>query len=234
VTTGERRIQIDLSMSEDSECVSRSEGPRLPSRHFVPPWLRSPQGAFPGVVALELVLAQTEKVAVGVPRVYGYREGFELELRVVSGADGDELGSRLYHAGRAGWLRPDEQGLLPPEMLRLAVEFADGSRASNVMPMSRDLQTQPAGPTMHAQGGGGGAGDWRQSLWVWPLPPAGPLSFVCEWPALGIPLARHTIDAQLILDAAARAQLIFPHEQLKLPTWPSVTEPRAENQPFVF
>jgi hypothetical protein len=31
---------------------------------------------------------------------------------------------------------------------------------------------------------------------------AGPLEFVSEWPAFGIPETRASIDAQLILDAA--------------------------------
>jgi hypothetical protein len=63
---------------------------------------------------------------------------------------------------------------------------------------------------MHHGGGGGGGGDWRQSEWVWPLPPPGPLAFVCEWPAAGIPLSRSEINAQMILDAARRAEVIFP------------------------
>ncbi len=92
-----------IDVSDQLESAQDAE----PPRYHVPPWLRSPQGVFPGVVALELVLARTEKVAVGIPRVYGYREGFELELRVISGPDAEELDSRLYHAGRAGRLRPD-------------------------------------------------------------------------------------------------------------------------------
>jgi hypothetical protein len=41
------------------------------------------------------------------------------------------------------------------------------------------------------------------------LPPSGPLAFVCEWSAASIPVTRHEIDAQLLLDAAERAQQIF-------------------------
>jgi hypothetical protein len=32
---------------------------------------------------------------------------------------------------------------------------------------------------------------------------------VCEWPAAEIPLTRHEVEAQAILDAAARATIIF-------------------------
>jgi hypothetical protein len=205
-----------------------------PVRRFVPARLRAPQGVFPGVLALELVLARTEKVAIAIPRVYGYPEGFEIELRVISGADGAELDSRLYRAGRAGHLDLDDRGLPPPEMLRFAVEFADGSRVTNTMPFAKDLHVKPDGPVMLAQGGGGGAGNWRQSLWVWPLPPAGSLTFVCEWPALQIPVTRRTLDAQDILDAVGRAEVLFPHEGLSLPPWPPDPEPHTPNQPFVF
>ncbi len=205
-----------------------------PVRRFVPAWLRAPQGVFPGVLALELVLARTEKVAIVIPRVYGYPEGFEIELRVISGPDGAELDSRLYRAGLAGRLDLDDQGLPPPEMFRFAVEFADGSRVTNTMPFAKDLHVQPGGPVMHAQGGGGGAGNWRQFLWVWPLPPAGSLTFVCEWPALQIPVTRRTVDAQDILDAAARSEVLFPHEGLPLPPWPPDPESHTPNQPFVF
>lgn len=47
---------------------------------------------------------------------------------------------------------------------------------------------------------------------MWPLPPSGPLSFVSEWPAAGIPLSRAQIEGQSIIDAATRAQTIFPDQ----------------------
>jgi hypothetical protein len=39
---------------------------------------------------------------------------------------------------------------------------------------------------------------------------AGPLAFVCEWPARDIPESRVEIDAGLVLEAAARAVPIWP------------------------
>jgi hypothetical protein len=46
-------------------------------------------------------------------------------------------------------------------------------------------------------------------VWVWGLPPPGPLAFVVEWPARGIPETRAEIDAGLVLEAAARAVPIW-------------------------
>jgi hypothetical protein len=47
---------------------------------------------------------------------------------------------------------------------------------------------------------------------VWPLPPAGPLVFVCEWPALGVEESRAQLDARLVLDAAARSRPLWPEQ----------------------
>jgi hypothetical protein len=46
--------------------------------------------------------------------------------------------------------------------------------------------------------------------WVWGLPPPGPLAFVCEWPARGIPETRAKMDAGLVLEAADRAMPVWP------------------------
>jgi hypothetical protein len=53
---------------------------------------------------------------------------------------------------------------------------------------------------------------WDMELAVQPLPPPGPLAFVCPWPGRGIPEERVEIDAEPILDAAAAARPFFASE----------------------
>ena len=53
---------------------------------------------------------------------------------------------------------------------------------------------------------------YAASYYVWPLPPDGPLRFVCEWPAYGIGESRVEMDAALILDASARAVRFWPDD----------------------
>jgi hypothetical protein len=60
---------------------------------------------------------------------------------------------------------------------------------------------------------------WRRHLalsalqwWVWPLPPAGPLEFICQWPVYGIGETRVGIDGQVILDAARRSVQLWPED----------------------
>jgi hypothetical protein len=60
--------------------------------------------------------------------------------------------------------------------------------------------------------GGGTPRSHFSRWWSWPLPPAGPLEFVCEWSALGIPETWAGIQAQPILDAAARSVQLWTVE----------------------
>jgi hypothetical protein len=197
-----------LSMSEEDFFGPQPQPPPEPPRREQPEWFGPPSGTLPGVVALELVLARSALAAVCVTRISAYPAGFAFELLTLSDADSSEdldphlMGFRHRRARAEG---SDTQ-------LRLGVQFSDGAKATSVGPRpgfaGRD--EKPAAPVLHPQGGGGAPGGWRLGYWVWPLPPAGPLAFVCEWPAASIPLTRHDIDAQLVLDASARAQEIFP------------------------
>jgi hypothetical protein len=179
-----------------------------------PPWFGAPRGMLPGVVALECVLARTDRAAVCVTRMGAYPSGFEIDLMTLSPTASDDLDPLLFGPPRR---RGATHEGLAPEMLRFGVQFADGDKATNVGGYPADPDVAPAGAVIVPGGGGGGGGRWHQSLWVWPLPPPGPLLLVCEWPAAGIPLTRREIDARLIIDAATRAQVVFSDEALPEP-----------------
>ncbi len=184
--------------------------PPRPEVQRQPPWVAAPNGILPGVVAMELVLARNDRYAVCISRLGAYPTGFEFDLLSLAAPgdpDSEELDPMLFGPGRHRGRR--HSGQLADEFLRIGVQFADGAKATNIPGARHFGGDEPDGPVLHGGGGGGGGGRWRQSEWVWPLPPPGPLAFVCEWPATGIPETRKEIDAQLILDAVARAQVIF-------------------------
>jgi len=102
-------------------------------------------------------------------------------------------------------------------LLRFGVEFADGRKVTNLdmypfVPedLSADQPVLVEGGGVGSEGGRLGRGAfWDLELVVQPLPPPGPLTFVCAWPARGIPEVRAEIDAGLILGAAAAARPYF-------------------------
>jgi len=178
---------------------SRERQPSPPA----PEWSGPPEGALPGVVAIELVLARNERAAVYVGRCAAYPAGFEFEVRVVVVAAGLDPSLNGPYARRGG------DGNNYDEMLRFGIEFADGGRATNVRHQTpRD--DGPVAPYMRGMGGRGSPTSWNQGFWVWPLPPPGALAFVCEWPAADIAHTRVEIDAQAVIDAAGRATVVFP------------------------
>ena len=156
------------------------------------------------------MLARNERAAVGVTKVGAYPEGFDFEVVVIARDCEDELDPNVIghrYRPRRGHIEAER------EMLRFGVQFADGSKVTNLPGFGRGRPTPgdepPPGPVMQQRGGGGGGGEWRQRLWIWPLPPPGPLTFACEWPAAGIKLTLAEVDAQLVIDAAGRAQQLF-------------------------
>lgn len=191
----------------DDEFFPPPPAPRGPERQPPSPeWLGPPYGVLPGAVALEVVLAQNEQAAVYLGRCAAYPAGLDFELHVVASASAGDLDPSLN-----GIYQRHGGGTNYEQMLRFGIAFADGRKASNVGGLTRPGE-EPKGPVLWGMGGGGGGGRWHQDFWMWPLPPEGPLSFVCEWPAAGIALTRVDVDSQPLRDAAARARALFPNQ----------------------
>jgi len=150
-------------------------------------------------------------MVVAVTGISAYPTGvaFTLSTRSRTGPDrSDPAWQFPVHRGRQF-----RDGVLDPEPLRSGIEFADGRKATNLEMLralhERQAGAQPVGPVLQMMGGGGDGWRWDQRHWLWPLPPAGPLAFVCEWPAHGIALTRTEVDAGLLIDAASRAQVFW-------------------------
>ena len=174
-----------------------------------PVWFQPPKGVLPCAVPLADVIARNDEVAIGIAGALAYTTGFELQFIVLlTGKAARDLDPFDYR-----FRGSQSEGEISPEMLRLGMEYADGRKSMNTNPrwarFDEDVVDESK-PTMIEHGGAGGEREWRQSFWRWPLPSPGPLQLVCEWPSMGIPLTRYEIDAQLVLDAAERAQEIFP------------------------
>jgi hypothetical protein len=174
-----------------------------------PAWLGPPHNVLPGIAPLELILARTDQTVVAIASIQAYPTGFDftlsLRLRTVSVREDQQL-PHLFGP-------IVEADPLPDEFLRFGVQFADGRKATNLDRPPYDPQGQaPDPPVLNQHGGGGGGSAWDIEHWVWPLPPAGPLAFVCEWPGRGIAESRVEIDAGLILEAAGRAVTLWPED----------------------
>jgi hypothetical protein len=180
-----------------------------PAPSQLPPWAK-PDATLGGTVAKEIILGRGHDAVVGVNGLTAYPNGFSFTLTAVLRQE-DRRGRTLHLAFHRDFLDDEPPA---PEFLRLGVQFADGAAASNLggHPHLSPV-ADPAGPLLMHDGGGGGGRRYEMSYWVWPLPPPGPVTFVCEWPAHGIGESRADVDARLIREAAVRAVPLWPDDE---------------------
>ena len=178
-------------------------GPAPPRRHH--PW-EPPEAELPGIVPIgTLLLARTDQLAVAVTGLSAFSAGIEIFLtaRIRPSAEHPEEhlpgGPRDLAASRRSF--------------RFGLQYSDGGKAAGSPGSRPDRDSEPAGPVLYPFAGGGGPHSFISRWWTWPLPPAGPLEFVCEWPAFGVAESRAGIDAQLILDAARRSIRLWPENE---------------------
>jgi hypothetical protein len=186
------------------ELPSMSEPDEPPPQ---PAWVGPPDNEAGIVVPLNSLLARSREVAVVLLSATVFSAGFELTSAARTRERIDALHETfvMHH-------RRQKSAELDPRFLRFGLEFADGRKATNLgypgYAVERDAD--PSQPVFMPRGSSSGGRSWEGNWWVWPLPPAGPLTVVCEWPAYGIALTRHELDAGMLLDAAAQVEQLWP------------------------
>lgn len=177
------------------------------------PWYGPPQNVIGAGLALDLLLARTPDAALSLERFAVYPSGFRFSL-VIRGRT-EDIGWQFEENFTRAWRRGRNRSRteIPPERLRFGIQFADGSKATNLHFSHVEPGETPAGPVLNEGGGGGGGRRWDHDYWVWPLPVPGSLAFACEWPALMIQFTRVEIDAGRILEAVPRAQVLWPDDE---------------------
>jgi hypothetical protein len=196
--------------------MSASEPPELPEEPLEvvyrrPAWVEPPVDVVPGVVPVELILARTSQRAIGLSGIRAYPTGFgcTLHLRLREDIPGEQSNFGAFNMFYEG---VDPAGEFADYYLRFGVGFADGRKATNLV-QRHDFDEGPAPdpPTLRLiRWEGYDRLAWEVDVWIYGLPPPGPLAFVCEWPARGIPESRVEIDAGPVLEAARRAVPIWP------------------------
>jgi len=181
-------------------------------RREQPPWVAPPSNELGVGVATSLLLARTERVAVALEGGRAFSTGVELRLVVRRRplSDDEEPWEPLDPFAR----HPRVRGRTPKESLRFGVEFADGSKVTHLDP-PHPPGPAPSTPVLWQRGGSGDQHEHSLHLWLWPLPPSGPVGFVVMWPGEAIPETRHDLDAAIFLDAAARVTELWPSDGVR-------------------
>jgi hypothetical protein len=168
----------------------------------------APSLYLPGRLPSDFVLASTGDHAVLVADIACYPSGFGFEVRTV-GRYYDDEDDPDAHFDLMSMRRRSSGAELPPALLRFGIAFSDGRKATTLNAPQWGRDSEGPGPNLHITGGGGGGSTWTCEMWVTPLPPDGPVAFVCEWPAFGIGETRRSIPGARIRRAAERARPVF-------------------------
>jgi hypothetical protein len=204
-----REHALMRSYSQSSQCESSSERPEAWASR-----MSRPEHEVPHPVPIAVLLARTDDVAVAVAGVSAYTTGitFELVIRMrvrPPGIGGHEL-PELIH----GWGNESDS-----RQLLFGVEYPDGRKISNVGGPAWPRSGIPDDQPVLLPGGGGGS-DLAQemSYWLSPVPPDGPVAFVCAWLAVGIEETRRVIEDAALTSASAQAVVLWPPQPLNDPT----------------
>ena len=171
--------------------------------------IRPPVGEIPGSVGMDLLLGASGAVAVYISRLASYSDGLLFDMLVVDRA-ANLTRDQLLAVGDPASV----EERLPPQVaegggLELVVEYVDGRRISTRWSahFSGSLEGLPlVGLTkLRAENGRRRYQYCRYEWYLFPLPASGDLTFVCDWPALGINRSRVTMSGSRIRAAAMRA-----------------------------
>ncbi|ALX66175.1 hypothetical protein [Microbacterium sp. XT11] len=182
-----------------------------------PAWWQAPEDELPVILPISEFLARTDQVALVLAGVAVHSEGIAFRVERLIRRNGipmrewNEL-CQTFMEHMAPFDATDVAG-----RLRFGVELADGEKVlADPHPFlgHADPSFGREGHVLsRLQRGGGGSGSTYSAadeLWLWPLPPAGPIDVVLQWPALGIDETHVTIDVGSVEEPAARARRYWP------------------------
>lgn len=176
-----------------------------PPDYRTPEWIAPPENVIPATVALDAVLVRRPDLAIWVADALVFPTGLSFGINVHRRARADA--PPPFFAPGAG------------DDLRFGLQLADGRKVI-VRPLGdmRPYLERPYQPVLRPRSGSGGRNRTRADMWLWPLPPPGPLTFVCEWPSERVEETSVQIDAGPVVAAAGRAIEMWPDDRPLPPT----------------
>ncbi|SMD20970.1 hypothetical protein [Kibdelosporangium aridum] len=189
-------------------------------------WNGPPIGYFAEIIPVQRVAARSDVAVVVLVEVRCYRQGILFELVAATARTHptmDNEADQFIHTISP----PMSQEEPRDEFLRFYVS-GPGITASSADAVRFRRQAMAPGDgefVLNPVAGRGRFGptvfEYRQPLWLSPLPPPQPFDLVTEWPAHGIADSRFTLDGQYLVRAAENSSSFWP---MSPPDEPGVEE----------
>jgi hypothetical protein len=162
----------------------------------------------PEVVPVNEIVHRSDKAVAQLDHLRVYPNGFTINLLILTNPHLEEARpeSRMLVTGGVGMVHRGP---------RIGVRFADGRTAGREaaflghLDVAKDDRGVPTEPILTMVGGGGGSHGWYCSVWVFPLPPDGPLEVYVELPATDASESKVVLDGAVVRSAGERAKVIW-------------------------
>ena len=161
------------------------------------------------IVPIGEALAVTDTAAVVVSHARVFRNGVDVVI---------DRRTRRGGRSRREWeaVQWSPHASFPgngPDRLRYGMALGDGQHLLLDAPSWGGSDQETDSHSLVATGGGSSGGrEYTVSLdgmWLWPLPPEGPLEIVMQWPAEGIPESRVVLDGGALRARAAESRKLW-------------------------
>jgi hypothetical protein len=170
-------------------------------------WLAAPdEYIVPAILPWSRPLGRSERTVVALRSINVWPEAITLQISVYALDNLIKDGRGLVDHSH----QPDRNALL------IGVLFADGSRASSDT-ISMPSPTRPDHPVLRADSGSGSSFHFRHNVFVWPLPPEGPMNVVIQWLDRGITESFTELDGSAIRAVSVKAREIWPGLRRRTP-----------------
>jgi hypothetical protein len=185
--------------------------PSPPAAYGPPIWTGPSELLLGAWVPAQQLLAKTESAAVVLRGLCAYPNGFEVQVSFLSRPpQTPQLHQQFFTRYQAG------------HGPRFGFEFSDGRRVGHStehggFDVPKDDNGIPTEPVLLPRGGGGGGGEWKQTFWVWPLPPPGRLVLHFDWPDQKIPDTSVELDGREVRQAGENAVELWSSGRTLLP-----------------
>jgi hypothetical protein len=172
----------------------RSEPPSLP-----PGWEGPPEDEIGVGVGARMVIASQPRLVIALTDCVAYSTGFAVGIAVRSRDDirPQQMGFLMEHATDGG------------AAIQIGMRFSDGREARTTGLSPGQESQDPTGPIISPLGGGGGGRSWSFSYFVCPLPPEGPITLTCKWPARGLQTAAKELNGTAIRVAGLKSRSVW-------------------------
>jgi hypothetical protein len=179
-----------------------------PDEQAAAPWWKPSAHELPALLPINETIASTATVVLTLTLARVYSNGVEFVV---------DRRARRGDRSRREWQELETHihghfSFRHPERLRYGMVLGDGEQLFADVPHAMFGVASEGHSLMQTGGGGeGGGGFYRyeDDLWLWPLPPEGPVELVVEWPALDVPESHVVLDGSPLRDLAADVRRVW-------------------------